>query len=293
MFCKKCGREMKEGDMFCGECGEPVAESRDNRKQRTSYEPGPSSPSFDLSNSQILKLIKIYLFKPLSFFSEFKGKETVKTSIALILGLPFLYGIINIIYSSAIVSSFFSGIKKIPDILANANIISFQEAIEAKTQLAMSTEFLTFRNQIENMIDNKKIFLNGFLQIFIIIIVTIIILEMLNMLMLKSKIKAIDILFISSASYIPLLLSLIVASLASLVSILLGVFIMIFGYVLSFITLYSGIKQFSDEKNDKIFAVMTITFVIVSVIGTIIITKSFEDSLLTIKNFFTSLERFI
>lgn len=293
MFCKKCGKEMKEGDMFCGECGERVVESRDNSQQNNSYKVEQSVPSFNVNNIQILKLIKIYLFKPLSFFSEFKNEETIKTSISLILGLPFLYGIINIIYSSAIVSSFFSGIKKIPDILANANIISFQEAIQAKTQLAMSTEFLTFRSQIENMIDNKKIFLNGFLQIFLIIIVTIIILEMLNILMLKSKIKAIDILFISSASYIPVLLALIVASLASLISILLGVFIIIFGYVLSFITLYSGIKQFSDEKNDKIFAVMTITFVIVSIIGTIIITKSFEDSLLTIKNFFTSLKRFI
>ena len=121
----------------------------------------------------------------------------------------------------------------------------------ASQQLMMSSQVLQAKSNINAMVDNKDIFLNGAIQVLVIMVVTAIILAILNAIILKNKIKPIDIIFISTASYIPLVLSMAVASIATLISIIFGLLILASGYILSFITLYSGIRQISDEKNDK------------------------------------------
>lgn len=278
MFCKNCGNEMLNGDRFCGVCGQ-------DQSGRVENSAGFISPT-RVQNSVLLKLIKNYFIKPLSFFSELKGEDLVKTSVALFLGLPIIYGLLNMLYTSAVINSAFSMIKKLPNILASANIISEKEALEATQQLMMSNQVLQAKNNINAMVDNKDVFLNGTSQVLVIMIVTAVILAILNAIILKNKIKPIDIIFISTAAYIPLVLSMVLASVATLISILFGVLILASGYILSFITLYSGIRQISDEKNDKIFVLMTILFISISAILSICVLKRIESSLSETINIF-------
>ncbi|PRR83582.1 zinc ribbon domain-containing protein [Clostridium vincentii] len=280
MFCKNCGSQIAEGDGFCGNCGQP-GENQKGIKQ--------DKPR-DLI---IIKLIKTYFIKPLSFFSELKNDDTVKTSVGLLAGLSIIYGLINILYTSSLINSFFSMFNKLPDILSKSGIISAQEAITAKQELLLSSEVVDMKNNISAFVDNKDVFLNGTGQVVGIIILTGIILAIINSVILKNRMSYKDILIISTASYIPLVLSLGVATIVTFISATFGAFILISGYILSFITIYSGIRQLSEEKNDKVFIIMAILFIVVSAVLAIFVTKQFESSIMEISNAFETMGSFI
>jgi hypothetical protein len=271
MFCKNCGSEMVDGDRFCGSCGQDQSGGVGNST-------GFVQP-IRVKDSGLIKLFKNYFIKPLSFFSELKGEDLVKTAVSLFVGLPIIYGLLNMLYTSTLINSAFSMLKKLPNILANAKIISEKQAIEAGQELMMSSEVLQVKSRINALIDNKEVFFSGASQVLVIIITTAIILGILNAIILKNKIKLIDIIFISTASYIPLVLSMGLASVATFVSIIFGLLILASGYILSFITLYSGIRQISEEKNDKIFILMTILFISISAILSILVVMRAQSSL--------------
>lgn len=157
----------------------------------------------------------------------------------------------------------------------------------------MSNQMLDIKNKINAMIDNKEIFLTGFGNVLVMIIVTAIILAILNSIILKNKIQFTDILFISISSYIPLVLSMALGTLATLISIIFGAFVIISGYILSFITLYSGIRQISNEKNDKVFTLMAILFLVISAVLSILIVQEIQSSIMTIVNNFNSIKQFL
>lgn len=283
MFCKNCGNVISDGDRFCGTCGQQQSGSAGISRETLA--------SVKVMDTGLIKLFKNYFIKPVSFFSELKGENLLKSSIALLLGLPIIYGLLNILYTSALINSIFSMIKKVPEILVSAKIISQQDALKMTQELMMSNQVLEAKSKINTLIDNKDVFLNGFSQILIIIVLTAVILAILNAIILKNKIKPVDILFISTASYIPLVLAMAVTSITTLVSIIFGLLILISGYMLSVITLYSGIRQISEEKSDKVFVIMTISFILGSIILSILIMKQIESSLISSLNILDSFKR--
>jgi hypothetical protein len=285
MFCKNCGNEILNGDRFCGVCG--CQQSEAGGIPRGGY------ARVKAVDAGLIKLCKNYFIKPVSFFSELKGEELLKSSIALLIGLPIIYGILNILYASAFLNSIFSMIQKLPQILASAKIISEQEAARGSQELMMSNEMLEAKSKINALIDNKDIFLSAFAHLFIIMILTAIILAILNATILKNKINLVDILFLSTASYIPLVISMVLASIVTFISIVFGLLILLSGYALSFITLYSGIKQISEENRDKVFIIITILFVLCSALLSIVIVKYIESSLISTMNIFNSFKGLI
>ncbi len=281
MFCKNCGSQISDGDRFCGTCGQQQSEGMGNSGGFTQVR---------ISDTGLIKLFKNYFIKPVSFFNELKGEDLLKTSVALLLGMPIIAGLLNILYSSALINSIFSIIKKLPSILAEAKIITEQEALQVSQEFMISSKILDAKSRIGALIDNKDVFLNGAGQVLVIIVLTAVLLAVLNALILKNRIKPADILFISTSSYIPLVLSMVLAIIATFISITFGLLILISGYILSFIALYSGIRQFSDEKNDKIFILMTILFILISAILAICIVTKIESSLVTLKSIMDNLE---
>lgn len=283
MFCKNCGNEILNGDRFCGVCGCQQSEAGGI----------PRRVNVKAVDAGLIKLCKNYFIKPVSFFSELKDEELLKSSIALLIGLPIIYGILNILYASAFLSSIFSMIQKLPQILAGAKIISEQDAARGSQELMMSGQMLEAKSKINALIDNKDIFLSAFAHLFIIMILTAIILAILNAIILKNKIALVDILFLSTASYIPIVISMVLASIATFISIIFGLLILLSGYALSFITLYSGIKQISEENRDKVFMIITILFVLCSALLSIVIVKYIESSLISTMNIFNSFKGLI
>ncbi|WP_293978922.1 zinc ribbon domain-containing protein [uncultured Clostridium sp.] len=289
MFCKNCGSPIKDGDVFCGNCGQPVDSSANSGINR-----GSSKRHADVSGSiSFFECIKTYFNSPLSFFTKMRNTDLIKKSIALIIGLPIMSGLLNILYNSAVLNSLFNAVKNLPDLLVKSGFIDSSVATTYKSGIVMSDEFYTFKNRITTLIDNKDIFVGGFVQVISIIIATIVAVELINTVFLKKKIEQREIVFISSASYIPLVISIALAALVSLLSILFGLLIVISGYILSFITLYSGLKQYSSESSDKIFMLMSFLFILVSAILSFVIMKEFENSLVSIAKAFQSVKNFL
>lgn len=286
MFCRNCGASMQENDYFCGNCGTSVGENKTIKGGKIQYK-----NSFE--NFFIIRLLKTYFKNPLSFFTKLKDEELVKESLTLIIALPIISGLLTILYNSALLNSLFSTIKNIPDFLLKIGIIKADEAIKAKNELIMSDEFINLKSKTIAMIDNKEIFLSGFVQVLIIMLLTGIILAILNSVILKNKIDIKKVLFLSTSSYIPLILVFPLVALSTLISIPFGIFIYIFGYILSFITLYSGIKQFSDEKNDKVFILMAILFIAFSAVLSIIIVKELESSIMSVTKILKMFDEFM
>lgn len=287
MFCKNCGGQIKEGDVFCGNCGVKA----DDIPQRNQENDENSDKT--ITNMKVFDDVKIYFKNPLSFFSKMKGSNLMIKSIVLILGLPIISGIFNVFYNSAVLNSIFSSVKNLPDLLVKSGLIDISQSSILKNGIVMSNEYYEFKNRIMTIVDNKEIFVSGFFQVISLMIVTIVVIELLNYVLLKNKIKQNEILFVSSASYIPLAISIIVASLVSLLSILFGILIIVSGYILSFITLYNGIKEFSNESEDKIFGIMVCLFILVSGILSFIIMKEVENSLVSIGKLLKSIESFL
>lgn len=289
MFCKNCGSLIKEGDAFCGNCGRPVNSHSNEDVNKTNVH----THEYVLGDLNVIDSIKTYFNSPLSFFAKMKNTDLIKKAIVLIIGLPIISGLFNILYNSALLNSLFNGVKNLPDILVKSGFIDSSQASVYKNSIVMSDEFYTFKNRITTLIDNKDIFISGFTQVIAIIIATIIVVELINAVFLKNKIEQKEILFISSASYIPLVISIALAALVALLSILFSFLIIISGYILSFITLYSGLKEYSNESDDKIFMLMTFLFILVSGILSFVIMKEFENSLVSIAKVFQSIEDFL
>lgn len=273
MFCKNCGNKMDDQQVFCGNCGQPVVENQENTSPKA-------------NNFAIMKLIKIYFAKPITFFSELNDEDSTKASIVLVIVLPIIYGLLNILYKSSLINSIINKFKGLPDVLSGIGIITPKEAVQAKQEMIVSSGFLDMKNKIYALFDNKDIFLNGVIQVIGIVVLTGIILAILNAIMLKNKLSNKHICLLATAAYIPLVLSLGVSIIATFISIIFGAFIILFGYILSFITLYSGIIQLSEEKKDNIFILMAILFLVVSAIASIVIVKQFESSITSVSNIY-------
>lgn len=76
MFCENCGSLILDEDKFCGSCGHLQSEN-----------PNTSNRKFTpvkVIDTGLIKLFKSYFIKPVSFFSEVKEGNLLKSSIALL-----------------------------------------------------------------------------------------------------------------------------------------------------------------------------------------------------------------
>jgi len=285
MFCKNCGIVVSEDGTFCTNCGTP-AEGGISQSQTGSQ--------VSIGDSAIVKLIKNYFKKPLTFLSEVKEEDLVKLSVSMIISLPIIYGILNMLYFSVFINTILKSLSKVPSLLAELGIISNNELVSAQKYF-WSNEYISAKNNIDTMlannVDKKDIFFNGILSFLAIVVVTGIVLFILNSVMYKNKMNHKNIIFISISSFIPLVIALLLASIVTNVSIIAGLFIMISGFILSCITLYSGVKQTSEESETKIFYSMGIYYIILSILLTIVVNSRLDAFVLSIASSLQYIER--
>lgn len=103
------------------------------------------------------------------------------------------------------------------------------------------------------------------------IVLTGIILLVVNAILLKGKNKIIDLFFLSCITYMPFVIASLLGTLATYISILFGWLIIISGIILSFITLFNGLKEISEETEDKVFITVAVTFIIFAIIASIFV----------------------
>lgn len=270
MFCKVCGKEIKEGDAFCTSCGAKLSD--DSKLNTFSEKPETSTNYEDYENDDEIeeeyvqphrtfketmfgKTIINYFKHPLQVFSIMKNEDTTSTSIGILVGTIVLYGIFSMLYFITflknIVDIFFIGINSLSDNLKNILNIDISDYYD------YSEEISSLKNGINTYLttrgDNFSYFIKSALSIGILILITFVIIEICNAIILKNRISHKNILFISAIGFVPLLISTIVNNILIYISFFATVIIAIFGFIMSLTTIFTGILQVSNKKDDKIY----------------------------------------
>lgn len=279
MFCKNCGASVNTDDVFCGECGGRVNStgSTDNIRRE----------NIARANNEMVDKAKNYFMNPVSFLSQLGEDNLMKKILIFALGLPVLSGIINIIYSSILIKSILKNIEKIPNIFGKGMASSL-----FSTGIRMSDEYRELKDRLETVLDKNEIFTGGFIHVLGIIIITFIIIEIINIAVLKGKIQHEKVMLLSAVSYIPLVVCMFAGAVGTYFSILFGIFMMLSGYVLAFINLYNGLKLYSEDEEDKVYKLMGLFFVILSIIVSFIIVMQFKSSVSSFMNTLSMFDNF-
>lgn len=271
MFCSNCGNKLEGGDEFCSNCGYKVSSRNTSVSSSKMIDFDSENIKKTISSYSLVKILKKYFINPLSFIKDFKGKELTRPVIELLISLSIINGFLNIFYTSTFIRKVFNVIKKLPNILVKSGVISPNEYLNDFYTGNIEKELTVIRTTIENYIDYKSIFFSGVARLLIMIVLTGIILLVVNAILLKGKNKIIDLFFLSCITYMPFVIASLLGTLATYISMLFGWLIIISGIILSFITLFNGLKEISEETEDKVFITVAVTFIIFAIIASIFV----------------------
>lgn len=279
MFCKNCGASVNAEDIFCGECGGRVNSTENAGNIRRE--------NITAANSEMMNKAKNYFMNPVTFLSQLGEDNLMKKILIFALGLPVLSGIINILYSSILIKAILKTVEKIPNIFGKGMASGLFSA-----GIRMSDEYRELKGMLETLLDKNEIFTGGFIHVLGIIIVTFIIIEIINIAILRGKIQHEKMMLLSTVSYIPLVVCMFAGVVGTYFSILFGIFMMLSGYVLSFINLYNGLKLYSEDEEDRVYKLMGIFFIILSIILSFIIVTQFKSSINSFMNTLSMFDSF-
>ena len=266
MFCKVCGKEIKEGDAFCTSCGAKISDDsslnitqKPTDNEEYDYEAQNEDEYVQAHRSfketMLGKTVINYFKHPFQVFSIMKNEDTASTSIGILVGTIILYGIFSMLYFITflknIVDIFFRAINSLSNSLKNILNIDISDYYN------YSEEISNLKNGINTYLttrgDNFSYFIRSALSIGILILITFVIIEICNSIILKNRITHKNILFISAIGFTPLLISTIVNNILIYISFFATIILAIFGFIMSLITIFIGMLQVSNKKDDKIY----------------------------------------
>lgn len=284
MFCINCGKEVKDEDAFCGYCGQPTNGGNEGIDSNLSGNLNNNNVNGSMNTTvnnfnkvvsentfKIGKILKIYFKNPLKFFEEFKGQDLLKESVIMLIVLAIFNGIINLIERSAIISSIMRSVNNMANVFT-AGTSSYNARGDVN---GMQTVLNT-------IIDRGQIFLFGILYAAIFIGATTLIILILNATIFKNKMLIKDIFFISTMSYIPVVLGMVVGAIITYLSFGLGIVFIVVGYLAGAITLFNGIKKYSEENENKVFVIMLIYFAVILIISFFVVQYQTKETVLNV-----------
>lgn len=257
MYCEKCGAELKENAKFCGKCGSSIFGSEvslsSNISKETYGNRDGNLKDIIYSSNGVISILKTYIKKPITIFEEFKDKDVFRSSLALGILLPIIYGILFILFTSVLVKGLIKNVMNTPNLMANFGLISKEEAFEATMEMQGGVEFFRFEQQLKSLIDNTQVFKYSSIFLLSLIVITIIIVAIINMIMLNKELNMQSIIFVVTVSYIPFIIAFIIQIIIGFFNINLSMIMIPTGIVLSTVTLFKGLSQYSNQSIDRIF----------------------------------------
>lgn len=304
MFCKVCGKEIKEGDAFCTSCGAKISDDsslnvaqKSTTNEKYDYEvqnEGEYIQSHrNFKETMFGKIVINYFKDPFQVFSIMKNEDTTSTSIGILIGTIILYGIFSMLYFITflknIVDIFFRAINSLSDNLKNILNIDISDYYN------YSEEISSLKNGINAYLttrgDNFNYFIKSALSIGILILITFVIIEICNSIILKNRITHKNILFISAIGFTPLLMSTIVNNILIYISFFATIILAIFGFIMSLITIFIGILQVSNKKDDKIYWTIAVNNLALTIYTPFMLKLSLSTVLDTFIKLFKYLDR--
>lgn len=216
------------------------------------------------------KLVSNYFKKPLSIFSLMKEEDTLKTSIGLLIGMPILYGFFHMLY---FISFFKKLINNLAYYISNilndlstglGNILGLKYT--ASDFFDISDGIAKVKEKVQTYVSlNMKCsdyFFKGILVMFLLILITFVVIEICNTVILKNSISQKNVIFIVTVGFVPLIMALILNNVVIYISFIATLCIFAFGLIMSLITIFSGIIQLNSESRDRVYLTMCINNIV-------------------------------
>lgn len=321
MFCQKCGKEIGDEDMFCAFCGAKVQKNsaplkeqpNNNYNHNIKYNPNnnihneinaynnrPASnqqmnynlQSRSFKETVFGKLLVNYFKKPLSVYSLMKNEDTLKVSIGMAIGMPIIYGFFHMLYFISFFKNLMDNlvyyINKLFTNLASSFGSSLGINYSSSDFFRLSDEISKIKDKIQSYISaNMSVtdhFFKGIIIMLLIMIVAFVMIEICNATILKSSISQKNIFLISTVSFVPLVISLIISNVVIYLSFVATLLILVLGLIMSLISLFSSVLELNKESRDRAYWTILINNIAFVIIIPFLIKFSTSSAFQTIGN---------
>lgn len=239
----------------------------------------------------MLESIKTYFKNPISFFRKFKNSNLKPASVIIFIVNSIIVGIINLLTTKFIINGLVNrAVEVINNSISNNRILN---ALLNNSSSSINSVYSdNFKNFINQNIDGSYLFFIGFIRMAVLIVGTFIVLQIINASVFKNKLRIQDVMFLSSVSYVPLVIAMIVSCIVVNFSVFLAIFLFIAGVSMSVITLYSGINEYIDDRKDQVFRVVLIMTVIAAICFAIHASYNFDSFINFIQRLFSVVKIF-
>lgn len=254
LSCKKCGYEFRSNQKFCENCGTPLDKAHpDLQNKNTKYSVNSifraTTTNFDNFNIYITEIINVstsMIRKPVSTITTIP--RTLKRESTFI-----LLGILSLLYALFKVW----GIKTI-----TSNIISSTSGYEFSQQARFSDIIKGLILKISIDISFTKIFFVALLLFIICVVVIFAANFSIGKYLFYAPIDAINILKVTTCSFIPLIAGLFIQIIFSYISITMGFIFLFIFLIISLLCLFKGITFELKLSEDKIAFIIPASLVI-------------------------------
>ena len=262
-FCSNCGNKLEEGDQFCGKCGSlngnAAVEKSMGQTASSSMQASVKSTAFDGDSikryfGEIWSVAKGMIVAPGTTIVK-AGEVLSKEACFIMFGLmAIVQGILSIWSISAVNGSVNSQLSKMP----------FIGGLMGGLKLPYFKMFLgsTFTLLVAGAALFGALYLIG-------------------KSLFKAEVKPLNVLKIVVASFVPYLAAVLVQILLSYISVAIALVPMMFGILVSIISLYEGVKQEFKLTTDKTIILIAISYLImiiaIYIISTILIKSYFKS----------------
>lgn len=272
MFCKNCGEQIQNDDLFCPNCG-----------QSTGTDASKPAKQKSADFSAVIKYIKSYYTNSSEFYSTIEHSEKFKVSGLFFLFIAIFASIANIVCKYSIINKIVGFVKSsAAEFLGSSSVRDLSDLFGNSRNLLGASSFInTIKSTINEFIPNTKIITTTVLSSILVVVLMVVILEVLNLTMLKKQITHEDIVLTCTTSLMPVVFTGLLAAIIFNLSLLLGILVLILGMSLIFVRMYTALTKLTNIEHNKIYLVIVIMVIVIAAVLTFAVYHQFGDFLNT------------
>lgn len=278
-FCSKCGKQLEEGEKFCGVCGTPVGAQPQSEGQAKTQQvpdfaaaqPAPVNSNLNIYFSQILDVAKNMLTKPAETIEAVDEKLSKEASFILGGVLAVIYSILGMWEASALVSK----------LTSTVNTVSKLNPLGELTG-NLTGSLTSSIAELKQYIPYSKLFLFSIVIFVVFVGVLFASIVLIAKYVLKSQSSVLAVWKIVISASIPYVAVVLVQVLATYLNLKLAAAIGLIGIIVSAFTLYRGINKELKVDENKILFMMPIAYLITLFLTSLIMNTMIKNYIVSI-----------
>lgn len=297
-FCSKCGSEILDGVVFCGNCGAKQYGENTYPQENIQYptSPPPSLAVLSINTQDIshhlketLAIIWNMFIKPVSTIKNLVQTLDQKSTIIVAVLFALIQGLLSLWKLQSIISTFDKTIANFSTKLSTSVGSIMNPILGGSLDSSGNgdiTGIITFWNQVKQLmkIPYDKVFLHGIILYLIVVGILFLGIFVTAKLLSKAPVNTLNIGKVVILAIIPAIGGEFLSIIFSYFSSSLGILVLLLGILVSFTTLIMNIKEAVEVEDDKLVYALAVVFLIVLACSLFSIWKFILSDINSIKN---------